>query len=445
MSFFKKLASLSATFKSSLDFNVAATAFKNAPTGVSSIDNVFKNLPIAMNTRNKAVVNGIEIKSVRKFLDAGDLSGMLKALNVTTVLDPQVNVAFKNFASVKSPVPTLNKININKTSARKLYPDLDVSTKNMVDYEAFLKGLSDVQKKKIGGFENTLKKMGKVVLWGVGGASIALLSRPFLQSVFEAMKASTGAFFSYMENGKVKTCKLISRSCGTPETSTNGTTTQACSDVVVLPQELSYNLYFFVQFIKKNSNLIQTALLNKYQIPISRWTPTITEIFKDKMFVDQLESIYREDYNHAFNVKYPCDVAEIKLGCLASNTNNMEVTAYDHYDQSYDPNLPDGSYLFCVSDPSIIDVITDLIISNGGDLLDNILSSKWFTYAKWVGFISIALVVIYFIFKSLILPMLAKNKYKNQMFPQMQPMYPQMQGMPGMYMNPYTQPGYYPQ
>lgn len=348
-SFIKSLKTFTGIGK---DVDVVSTSLKNVDSGIRSLDDALKDMPVTKTNAGHLTIADEPIGSVNKILREGDLSELVRLSGKQIPVTSIDRVNFKQAVS-EFPEKTYRDIVDSADVTKTNYPQLNVNVDN-------LNLLPDSAKQLASKVESNLFKyfkVGTVVVLTVGGITATSI---WLERETQNRK---GCWMLRTVNGKTSSCKVVDYSC-------NGNVTMACG-----VNNGYYNITLSLMKIctYDDTNVDKKAISDLTGVPVADMNARISTL------IDQhFEKI--TNYINGMSVKPTVDVCKI----THPDIENGEIpdcrlcvpSANPTSTQYIDPSQYADNITFqCISKPTVIDTISDIAVSTGKNLWDGISNS----------------------------------------------------------------------
>lgn len=372
--------------------------FDSSDLGIDVADNAFKSLKVSKQTSADFIkVNDVYLHEFESFLRSGDLSRVLRVADRNVAVS---SVDKKLFAELAKDYPEKVLRDIDEVSdiTKLERPQLNVTLSN-------IDKLSDASLKELNHFQRNWKKYV-----GTGAVALVVGTVAATDSWFkDALAGRRGCWMVKTLNGKTTSCRVSRFTCGNISSSSGNTPGGAlCTD----DNSQFYNstLYFIYAINQDNDFGLKIELAERLNTPIDDLNREAVNLIKNKYtIIDSVVSDFRKflpvlNKNELCGLKHAdIENGEVPFCRMCDSTTDPKST------QFIDPKqLADNVTFKCVSDPSLVDLLTDMAVTTGQNLWDGItsVSSSIFKYVKYVAVIAVivALVLaIYFIFSRFIL------------------------------------------
>lgn len=329
------------------------TSLKNVDSGIKSLDDALRDLPVTKSSTGHLTVAGEPLGSINKVLREGDLVEIVrlsgKQIPITAIEKANFKTAVAEF-----PEKAIRDVLDNADVTKIKYPQLNVNIDN-------INLLPDSAKQIAAKVESNLGKYFKV------GAFVTLFVGGIVVSKIWLEKATLdrkGCWMLRTVNGKTSSCKVVDYSCNASNT------TMACT--------VSLSYYNVTLTLMKICTLDDT---NVDKVEISKLTGIAVNEMNDKLatLIDQhFEKI--STYIDGMSTKPVVDVCKITHPSIEDGTIpncRLCVPSANPTSTRYiDPTQYADNVTFeCVDQPTIIDTIADIVVSTGKNLWDGVTGS----------------------------------------------------------------------
>lgn len=357
----------------------AIKEIKVSKVGITSIDNLFENLPYK--TVGKEIhIGELPLHQVEGFVRRGELRELVKKLNIPTAITAAEEAGFKDLL-VNIPDKDISDFNSMLSKKKVSNADLDIIANNGKELEG---KLTKSAKEKLLNAYNKIKSVaGTTVTVGlfVGGV---ILGADVYQTLVNATNKRNGCFLIRKVNGKVSSCKIKSHSYDKDG--------NICSD------SHRHNIYLLVKryseiYSDADNNITYNTLKTIFDnAPANKWL-TMLENKREA-----LEAFY---YGTTYKGELPLNVDkyfENNKQCVACDPS-AGATTIDYINIK---DLPENMTVQCVTNSTILDTLVDIAKGTGVSILDGIgsIGNKLLKPIAIFGAIFLILIVIYQVFTS---------------------------------------------
>ena len=354
--FLKTLRKATKSLPTKKMFDNAVTSIKTAKSGITSIDEVFANLPFTKRG-DELLVNGKRLRASLADIRVGNIRKVLRDMKIPNNITAGDEAAFKKLIGSKVPEIEINKMNRNINTAKKFHSDLDIKASTGKDIEQQLTPKSKA--KLTASYKTIFKIAGGVATTGVGLYTAIVFTGNIFEDIAKATKAREGCYVVRKVNNVTSSCKLILRSCGVE----NGT---ACRGNIA--DNLSYNMNIMLNhFVQNNDSESLNEIGKILNISINK-TTNIDTVLAQTGTIDKLQKFYESRYSQRSQVPFsnPCALYKRTSGCVACNpsaTTNSELYVDDS-------NLAENYSLQCVTNSTVLETLVDVATNMGIDIFD---------------------------------------------------------------------------
>lgn len=358
---------------------------KTLKSGVKSFDDIVSNLPVKSTTSGALTLGEATVGSVRRLAREADLSGLAKLSKSSVQVLESDKRAFSKLVDV-TPEKTLKELSDASSASKALHPSLNVNVGNLDKLSATAK--SDLKK-----VESNLTKYFKE------GTKIALVVGAVYVGVdwiSKATEARKGCYMLTTINNKTTSCKVAAYSCANPS---NGS---MCDSVPPY-----YNTTLVLMAISGLPDTDQTKidLAAKLSMEPKAIAGSLKSIVDTKFaivntFVKELKT---RPTLSVCGLKSPQIENGVVPDCrMCSSSADPTSTAF------IDPTQFGDNITFqCVTNPSIIDTITDAATSTAKDLWEGVSKTINFpikNIAIYAVLIVVVLMIVWLVSKFLVKP-----------------------------------------
>jgi hypothetical protein len=350
---------------------------KTADSGVSVADRAIRDLPVT-SKNGGLLVNGHTMGEFDKVLRRADLKELM-ALSGKSV--PITAAEEKAFATIigKTPERAVKDVESLAAVAKRNNPHLDAKVED-------LPHLSENAKADVKKIENKLFKyfkQGAIIGLTIGAIYVTI---DWLTKATEARK---GCYMLTTIDGQTTSCKIMEYSCE----GRLGEGTKECGN---LPY---YNVTLVAIVIaeRSNSDATKKAMASAIAEPVDTIRENIDKIITDKF---DLLTTFVQSIADKLPTFAKCSVSNSsieggKIPACRMCSPSAAVNSTEYIDSS---QYADNITFQCVTDPSILDTVSDVITSTGRNLLGNvgdvIFSGGFGKYLKYGLIAAVAIVLI---------------------------------------------------
>lgn len=337
------------------DFNIKVNGIKNASSGISSIDDTFKNLDY-IHKGDEMYINDARIRDLEPQFRLGNITKGLDDANVVSSIPPSSESTFRTTIAKETPDIDVKNLDYKINSAKNFHKDLDVKSTSGADLES---KLSNVSKEKT---KSMWSKIVKIV--GVGGVAAGvftavLLTDNIFDDIHTAADARNGCFL-INKNTNTEACKIVSKSCGYG--SASASTAQVCDSSIT--DNLQYNIYLMVTHFVQTDD---TSNIENLKNMGCQWPDgaTADQVLAIEDNVPILVEFYNASYSTLSSVPfYACDSVPGYEGCIACDPTQPTISMNFTSTETLDGNM---NYK-CITNTTAIEAITDIATSLGIDI-----------------------------------------------------------------------------
>lgn len=354
--FLKSIRNGASHIKSTPDFNLKIDNIKNTSSGVSSIDDVFKDLNYKQ-VGDEVHINDARLRDLEGDFRVGNVISGLNKANVATTISAGDEALFRNAISKDVPDLDIKNMEMKINSAKKFHSDLDVKSTSGADLEA---KLSPSSKEKTKSLWSKIVKVAAGSGIAVGLFTAAYLTDNIFDDIHNAASARNGCFL-VSKKTNVEACKIVSKSCGYPTASASSS--QVCSTDLI--DKLQYNIYIMTHHIEDTAD---STAIDELVTLGCEWTSGMTadQVLAIENNVPVLMQYYTTKYPTLASVPFvACDVVTNYQGCIACDPTQPTISKLFTSTETMDSNV----VYKCISNTSAIEAITDIATSMGVDIL----------------------------------------------------------------------------
>lgn len=324
---------------------------KSVKSSVRSFDDIISNIPVKRAKNGVLTMGEVTVGTVHRLAREGDLASLAKLSGRTINIGAADKKAFSSLVG-STPEKSIRNVTDNALTAKKLRPTLDVSASEVSKLPAAAK--TDLSKVT----NNLLKKFkqGTVIALTIGAVYVGV------DWISKATAARKGCYMLTTINNKTTSCKMGRFTCSGDASS------NLCSNQNHYNFNTTLILMAYAQY--PNNDQIKIDLCKQLNIKPEDLASSLKMIIDEKFdiaaeFIDQLKVV------PTINV---CDIksSQVENGIIpdcrvCSPSANPTSTMF------IDSNAyPENVTFQCVTNPSILDTITDAAISTATDLWDGV-------------------------------------------------------------------------
>lgn len=379
--------------------NALKRVLDSSNLGISVADNAFKNLKITKDVSTDFLkVNDVFVHQFESFLRSGDLAQLLRLAERDVAVSAVDKKLFSDLAR-DYPEKVLRDIDEVSNITKLERPQLNITLNN-------IDKLSNASLKELGHFR---RNWGKYV--GTGTVALVIGTVALTDNWFkDALAARRGCWMVKTVNGKATSCRVSRFTCGDLQQSSNNTPGGVLCNEGDTNEFYNTTLYFMYIVSLSDDDRMKLEMARHLDVRVEDLEKETSNLIKNKYtIIDSVVSQNRSQIpllgkSIICDLKHPeFENGEIPYCRMCDSTVDPKSTRF------IDPKqLADNVTFKCVSDPSLVDLLTDMAISTGQNLWDGItsVSASIFKYAKYIAVVAIivALVIaIYFIFSKFVL------------------------------------------
>lgn len=365
----------------------AKNLLKNVDSGIKSTDDVIKNLTVTKNKQGAVLLGEKPVGAVYRILREGDLKKLIAVSKQNVPVTAADVSAFKKLVGI-TPELGLKHVDDVATVAKRERPHLNATVDN-------LDKLSDTAKRDLKKVESNLFRHfreGTVVALTIGAVTVGV------NWISQATRARKGCFMMTVVDGKTTSCKISEYTCSADDANTGN---NKCNNV-----QDYYNTTLVLMHLasapdtdsKKISIATVTGIavseLNaKLAIVIDNHYAAVAKAIKEMGAQRPKEFSVCGIKNDAVEngVVPPCRMCD-------PTANPVSTTFIDP--EQFGENIT----FQCVTNPSVLDTVSDAIVSTGHNLWDGVITLASGTL-KQIGVIAaivlVLLVLVTFIARTL--------------------------------------------
>lgn len=360
---------------------------KNNKVGLDVFDNLLESSSNKITKQNNILhMNDIHFNKVEYLMKTGDLTKLSKTLGSQIFVDAPSNKTFKSLTS-EFPQKTLNDIESISLSVKQSKVEIDFNLSN-------IDKLSKAGIKETTTIGNRLKKLtsnsGKIAL----AVGVLYIGVDWLKTSLENRK---GCWLVTTINNKTTSCRMSRNTCGIIE---------GKKDSKITPPECTnrdtLDIYNAVIFLINVINGSDTALKDSLKTELGIDTlDNVSGIVKDK--IQQLDTFTKVNIDKMKTMNMCAVHTDIESGKLPycrmcdpvahpSSTNFVNVNG-----------LSSNMTLHCVEDPSVLELLSDIVATTGKNIYESALSigsiiPKVLKYGGWFILLAIIIAVVSFVY-----------------------------------------------
>nr|WOZ57598.1 ODV-E56 [Menippe mercenaria nudivirus] len=339
--------------KDAADFDVRIDSVKNAKSGISNIDDTFKNLEFKQKG-DEIYIHDTRMRDMDVDLRKGNIIKALDDANVPSSISASDEAAFRKTLSSEAPDVDIADLDAKIKSAKRFHSDLDVKSTSGADLES---KLSNGSKEKAKSIWSRISKVVGVGAVAAGVFTAVLITDNVFDDIHKAAEARNGCYLVY-KNTNTEACKITSKSCNGSGGSSDAA--KPCTDVEIL----KYNIYCMVTHYVQASD---TTNIDALKTAGCQWPDGATA--QEVLDIEDNIPILVDHYN----TKYPtfnsvpfvaCELNSDYLGCISCDptqpTNTLQYASVD--------DLEGGVTYKCNSNTTAIEAIVDIASAVGVDI-----------------------------------------------------------------------------
>lgn len=345
-------------------------------SGVKSFDDVIANIPTKQAKNGVISMGERTVGAVHRLAREGNLSGLAKLSKSSVNIVESDKRAFSQLTGI-TPEKQLHEIGESAASVKKLRPSLDVPAKDIdklpVAAKSKLKTVTDNLLKKF--------KTGTVIALTVGAIYVGV------DWISKATQARAGCYMLTTINNKTTSCKLAAYTCS------GDVNANACSGAAPAYYNVTLVLIAISQMSEESDTkvaLCEQLKIEPVKLAGSLKTVIDNQFMTVKTFVDKLTT----------HPKYTI------CGLKSSEVENGVIPDCRMCSPSADPTstmfidpaqYPDNVTFQCVTNPSILDTITDAAVSTATDLWQGVGKALNLPVRKIVIGVTVSTIVLFLV------------------------------------------------
>lgn len=367
-------------------------AVKNTDVGLDVASDMIKNAPYKELENGLLGIGNIPVHEIDDVVKSGNLPHLKSISESGATITAKDVTNYKNLTT-EFPQSKLDDLNTKTASNKVKSPELDVKSADAASATT-KKTIKKIEEKSMSIFK-TGTKIGLVV--GVG-----IIGYNWLTKATEARK---GCFLVTVMNGKASSCRIAALSCVGGNDNNNCTSTYSIETLIQsnnAPLIAMYAISNPTYKARYNDALAQVSPDTKYDISDNLKDLINGETFSTVFMPAHnkfIAGLSTEDKTTLFNLSKLCSLTHpaIESGsvpaCRLCDTSG-DVSGTEYYDSS---NLAENITYRCNANPTILETISDAIISTGENMLS--WGSDIGTYLKYGIIASIAVIVLVLLVK----------------------------------------------
>lgn len=345
---------------------------KGFKSEIGTLDTAVNNMAVRIEKGGHMSIGGESVGSFNRILREGDLA---KLMSMSDVRVPFTNIDEAAFKSVVKDTAEFKMRVIRDTAEanKKIHPELNVTEDGFANASA--QTTKSVEKAE----GNMLKSFGRGTKLALTVGVITVGS----VGLYYAVRARKGCIMSTTIDDQTTSCKIQSQSC----VGEGGT---MCPN----PQ-INYNVTLILMQLStmEDTHALKVAVCSAAGIQPSELNTRLVYVIDSKF--DEVAKVINASKNNLptfdpCSLKHPgVEGGEIAPCRMCSPSANPKSTEY------IDPSTyPDNVTFSCNSHPNILDVIADVALTTGVDLLDGIGSGIFAVLKPFVIAIVVILVLV---------------------------------------------------
>lgn len=351
-SFLTELKKFSGVNKATVE--EASTLLKSVDSGIKSTDEAIKNLKVTKNAQGVVLLGDKHVGRINRILREGDLKTLIGVSKQNIPVTAADSSAFKTLVG-NTPERGLKNVDDVAAVTKRDRPHLNATVEN-------LDKISDTAKQDLKKVESNLYKYfkeGAVISLTVGAVYVGV------DWVSKATQARKGCFMVTTINGVTTSCKVATYTCSSGDTNTGNKCTGTMD---------YYNTTLVLMYLANapDTDPNKIAIATVTGVPVSQLDSQLANIIDNHYpaVVDAIEKMGTERPN-TFSI---CGITNKSVeGGVVPPCRMCDPTANPVSTSFIDPaQYGDNITFHCVTDPSILDTISDTVVSTGKNLWDGV-------------------------------------------------------------------------
>lgn len=375
-SFLGDLKKLSGSPKATVE--EAAALLKTADSGIKSTDELMKRLTVTKNAQGALLLDGLHLGRVHKLLREGDLKELIRLSKANVPTTAADVAAFRRLVG-DTPESGLKNVADLATATKRERPHLNATLDD-------LDKISDTARVDLKKVESNLYrrfKEGSVIALTIGTVTVAT------NWIVNATKARKGCFMVTTIDGKTTSCKVASFTCSADS---DKTAANACKGGPPLDCHNTTLVLIHLASLP-DGDPDKIALATAVGVEPSRLSSQLANVV-DNHYSAATAAVAKMGAN-VFNAVSVCGARHEAIeGGIVPPCRMCDPTADPVSTSFIDPALYGDNITFqCVTNPSLLDTIADIVVSTGHDVwtgVSNVLSWS----LKQMGIVAAAIVIV---------------------------------------------------
>lgn len=345
------------------------SALGNVSSGIKNVDDLLGALPVTRAKRGFLLVGNETVGSVERMLRSADLDSLKRVAKSNVRVNATDRAAMRRLIG-ETPEISLKTIDDATIAAKRARPQLDSASVNR---------LSKTAKADVKTVENNLLrrfKQGTIIALTIG---VIYVGVDWIAAATESRK---GCFMLTTINGKTTSCKLLAFSC-------IGDSKGECKT----PPQSHHNSTLLMMVIaeKSDTDAQKIGLAAAAGSPVADLRKNLATLIDNKYEAmhDYVKTLNPVPTYAPCTPKHPDIEGGVVPPCRAcSPTANPTSTQYIDAEM-----YADNITFQCVENPSILETITDAVISTGEDLWQGVRGGIT-SLVKNIGIIALVLFAV---------------------------------------------------
>lgn len=352
-SFLTELKKLSGASKATVE--EASSLLKRVDSGIKSTDEAIKSLKVTKNSQGVVLLGDKYVGVINRILREGDLKKLVSVSKQNIPVTAADSSAFKTLVGA-TPERGLKNVDDVAAVTKRERPHLDATVEN-------LNKISDTAKRDLKKVENNLYKHfknGAVVALTVG---VVYVGADWISKATEARK---GCFMVTTVNGVTTSCKVAAYTCSTDEDAGTGNKCTGTTNY--------YNTTLVLMNLANapDDDPNKIAIATATGIAVNQLNAQLANII-DNHYPAVVTAIEKMGTQRpkTFSI---CDIKNNAVeGGVVPPCRMCDPTANPVSTSFIDPAQYGDNITFqCVTNPSILDTISDTVLSTGKNLWDGV-------------------------------------------------------------------------
>lgn len=353
----------------------AKNLLKTVDSGIKSTDDVIKNLTVTKNKQGAFLLGDQPVGAIHKILREGDLKKLIAVSKQNVPVTAADVSSFKKLVGV-TPELGLKNVDDVATVAKRERPHLNATVDN-------LDKLSDTAKRDLKKVESNLYRHfreGTAVALTIGAVTVGV------DWISQATRARKGCFMMTVVDGKTTSCKISAYTCSADDANTGN----KCTNV-----QDYYNITLVLMHLASapDTDPQKKAIATLTGIAVNELNAKLSTVI-DNHYATVAKAIKEMGAQRpkGFSV---CGITNdaVENGVVPP-CRMCDPTANPVSTTFIDPEQLGENITFqCVTNPSVLDTISDVVVSTGHNLWDGVFTLASGTL-KQIGIIAAIVLVL---------------------------------------------------